>query len=507
MSVRLNFFLFIYLKTTCRLEIGSEVEFTVEASHELNPDVHIIVIDPSGNLHTQVVTPEENMNTLLFTLKLSKAMAPSSTLLVYYIEPTGEIIYDSVKLDFEPPQENTVSYFNFDMFRIPFVTFCFQLNITIDKLVKPGMRAKMQFKSEPLSHVFLLAVDKSVKFLGDGNDIDKSRLIAEMLPFTNQNNFPKSKSSMNRYFDFEESNTFMITNAFNGSESCIDGRIIYDREEEEFLEGESVILPDEAVDETKTEVDFDSDNFERGSQSKVRKNFAETWLFDDFKVNEKGQRAYSYKTPDTISTFIVTGFSVHPQFGLAIADPTEIRIFKEFFINLYIPYSIRLGEVLKVVVSAFNYISKSKKTFTASVTLHNLEENFEFVEATQSGSVCDITELEMQTQTKLVDVDSQAGASTFFLIRALKAGVLKLKLDAHMSNQNDEIENTIIVENEGDTVTRNYPYLIDLRSKSNQNQRSNLVIPDHAIWNSIYIEASTIGDLLGPVLTNVDNLM
>lgn len=34
-----------------------------------------------------------------FKLKLTKKMAPSSQLLVYYFHPDGEIIYDQVKLD------------------------------------------------------------------------------------------------------------------------------------------------------------------------------------------------------------------------------------------------------------------------------------------------------------------------------------------------------------------------------------------------------------------------
>lgn len=47
-------------------------------------------------------------NNEMLKIKLLKSMTPVSHLIVYYIEPTGEIIYDRMKLEFESTMTNKV---------------------------------------------------------------------------------------------------------------------------------------------------------------------------------------------------------------------------------------------------------------------------------------------------------------------------------------------------------------------------------------------------------------
>jgi Alpha-2-macroglobulin bait region domain len=84
------------------------VQFEVNANRDMSVELFSIVIGRSGIVHSET-HPEPNSENFEFLLKLTKEMAPSSQLIVYYMQPTGEIIYDSIKLQLEQLSENTVS--------------------------------------------------------------------------------------------------------------------------------------------------------------------------------------------------------------------------------------------------------------------------------------------------------------------------------------------------------------------------------------------------------------
>jgi CD109 antigen len=380
-----------------------------------------------------------------------------------------------------------------------------QLKITLSKTsVKPGESCKLSVSTGPDSFVSLLGVDQSVTLLGTGNDIDRERFNNEMSAYSVHENHDKLRIKGNddgRYLDLGESNAFLITNAMDGEKTCnIDERTVTGEVRSPNDDDESGIVENEDI--------YDPDN------PQIRKNFAETWIFEDFPADENGKYSDDFKVPDTITSFIVTGFATSHNKGLAIAQKQKITVFQEFFIKLFVPFSIRLGEVLKVDVTVFNYISKQKRKFNVKVTMFNDEGQFVFVDATANGRVCNIVEKAgEEKQTKSVDVPSDDGASTHFLIRALVTGDIQLKVRASATTSiKDEVEITIKVEHEGITKTDNVPYLIDLRDKSTDSFEFSLPIPsldEGTIWKSIHIEASAVGDLLGlgSSLQNVQNLM
>ena len=84
--------------------------------------------------------------------------------------------------------------------------------------------------------------------------------------------------------------------------------------------------------------------------------------------------------PDTITSWVITAFSIDPVTGLGITKmPTNLKVFQPFFISLNLPYSIKRGEVVSVPIVVFNYLNKELDT---EVTLHNENQEFEFAEIT-----------------------------------------------------------------------------------------------------------------------------
>ena len=71
----------------------------------------------------------------------------------------------------------------------------------------------------------------------------------------------------------------------------------------------------------------------------------------------------------------------------------------------------------------------------------------------------------------------------------------------------DGLERQLIVEPEGVTQYENKAVFVDLRSSPEFKDTVNITIPDNAVPDSTKIEASAIGDILGPTIENLDKLM
>ena len=121
-----------------------------------------------------------------------------------------------------------------------------------------------------------------------------------------------------------------------------------------------------------------------------------------------GKTTIRKQVPDTITSWVISGFSVDPLFGLGLSDTPrkvwdvtslffwhlqnvcwflnvimcilfpQLRVFRPFFVSLDLPYSVIRGEIVAIPIVVFNYMNKDLE---ADVTLENEQlENFEFAE-------------------------------------------------------------------------------------------------------------------------------
>lgn len=109
----------------------------------------------------------------------------------------------------------------------------------------------------------------------------------------------------------------------------------------------------------------------------IRKEFPETWLWQSITEDFNGTQTIQKTVPDTITSWVITGFSIDSVNGLGLTKKPEIlEVFQPFFVSLNLPYSVKRGEVLTVPVVVFNYLDDDANT---EVTLHNEHQEFEFV--------------------------------------------------------------------------------------------------------------------------------
>lgn len=152
-------------------------------------------------------------------------------------------------------------------------------------------------------------------------------------------------------------------------------------------------------------------------------------------------------------------------------------------------------------VIIFNYMEKALE---AEVTMDNIDKEYEFTEATNEVEEKSSDEIR---RVKRVSIPANNGVTVSFMIRPKKVGDITLKITALSPLAGDTIHQKLKVEPEGVTQFENRAVFINLQNKTDHSQELKVDIPTEAVSDSEYIEFSVVGDLLGPTIKNLDNLV
>lgn len=232
------------------------------------------------------------------------------------------------------------------------------------------------------------------------------------------------------------------------------------------------------------------------SKVEIRTEFPETWIFDSLDL-ENGQSVLSKKVPDTITSWLITGFAINSAAGLGLTtQPSKLNVFQPFFVTTNLPYSIKRGEVVSIPVIVFNYLESDQNV---EVTLFNADDEFEFAEKEAFSHKNQVT--------KTVIAKPNVGSSVSFTIKPKKVGNIKIKVVAQSAVAGDGVEQLLLVEPEGITQFMNKAFFVDLRNTKEFKTKFTIDIPKNAVPDSTKIEVSAIGDILGPTIDNLDKLM
>uniref|UniRef100_A0A8B9J7X7 Complement 4B (Chido blood group) n=1 Tax=Astyanax mexicanus TaxID=7994 RepID=A0A8B9J7X7_ASTMX len=85
----------------------------------------------------------------------------------------------------------------------------------------------------------------------------------------------------------------------------------------------------------------------------IRTYFPPSFEFKVIEVNNKA--VHRLIAPDSITTWEVQAVSLSSSHGFCVANPLDIRVFKQLFLALRLPYSVKRNEQLAIVVVIYNY--------------------------------------------------------------------------------------------------------------------------------------------------------
>ncbi|XP_032066436.1 A.superbus venom factor 1-like, partial [Thamnophis elegans] len=92
-----------------------------------------------------------------------------------------------------------------------------------------------------------------------------------------------------------------------------------------------------------------------------RSDFPESWLWLTENLNAPpnsqgiSSKTLSFNVKASITTWKVLAVSISPTKGICVAEPYEITVMKDFFIDLRLPYSVVKNEQVEIRAVLYNY--------------------------------------------------------------------------------------------------------------------------------------------------------
>ncbi|XP_032906716.1 complement C3-like [Amblyraja radiata] len=251
----------------------------------------------------------KNQNVVAMQFPINSNLFPSFRLLVYYYVVIGrhvELVADSVWIDVEDTCIGTLklSAANPNNLRRTFY---------------PGQALTLKLTGDPGAKVVIVAVDKAVFALSKKNKITQSKI-----------------------WSVVEKNDIGCT---PGSGSDVFG-VFSDA-------GLAFVTSTDLKTERRTGADNDDEYYDYEDLTS-RTQFPESWLWMTNTLpstqDENGHTTMELHVSlkDRITTWEIQAVSLSPTKGLCVAEPYEVIVMKDFFIDLQLPYSTVLNEQVEI---------------------------------------------------------------------------------------------------------------------------------------------------------------
>ncbi|XP_005446554.1 complement C4-like [Falco biarmicus] len=171
------------------------------------------------------------------------------------------------------------------------------------------------------------------------------------------------------------------------------------------------------------------------SSVNLRSYFPESWWWNFEEVKKPGKHSVENFVPDSITTWEVQAISISPHKGFCIAEPHTFAVFKDFFVSLRLPYSVRRQEQLEIKAVIYNYQSTD---FQVTVTMDAVSE------------LCTAEATEKAVQQKLVAKGNSA-TPAYFSVVPLTVGEIPITITVfdRVSGHGDSIRKILNVVAEG----------------------------------------------------------
>ncbi|XP_008058979.1 complement C3, partial [Carlito syrichta] len=176
-----------------------------------------------------------------------------------------------------------------------------------------------------------------------------------------------------------------------------------------------------------------------------RSEFPESWLWiiDEFREAPKNgisTKSMNIFLKDSITTWEILAVSLSNKKGICVADPLEVTVMQDFFIDLRLPYSVVRNEQVEVRAVLYNYQEAQIKVR---------------VELLHNPAFCSLATAKKRHQ-QTVTIPSKSSLSIPYVIVPLKVGLQDVEVKAAVYNQymSDGVRKALKVVPEGIKVNK-----------------------------------------------------
>ncbi|KAM9277694.1 alpha-2-macroglobulin-like protein 1 [Cariama cristata] len=497
----------------CDQEQEVEVDYILDRN-KLSPeadhiDFYYLVIAKgkilfSGEKQVSITQHENLQGSFSLTLNIGNDFLPDINLLLYAVFSDGEVVADAEEFQVEQ---------------------CFRHKVALNfshKEELPGAKVSLDLRAAPGSLCSVQAVDKSV--LNKSNVLTEDRLYEkifvdsftiggrgfpylledfEAYPCLPQQSSLHKKPEMGAPWYQSEADVFnlfkklrmkILTNTrIKKPVSCMRPDF-----EKKMYSGQDNVVEDNRVGHGEPTPRSDDEK-----KPKPRTFFPETWIWDLVSVGDDGHVSLQVAVPDTITEWNANTFCV-ADIGFGFSPLTTLRVFQPFFVDLSLPYSVIQGETFSLKATVFNYLSDCIQVRTT------LTETPELMMDTCPG--CQFTSCLCANEAK----------TFMWNVTATRLGKVNVTVSSVAEDSHDLCDNRIAVtpaQGGKDTVIK--PLLVKpggvLKTKTQNaflcaadntvSEEFSLTLPAEVLEGSGRATFSMIGDIMGPALQNLDQLL
>ncbi|XP_067663567.1 CD109 antigen-like [Haliotis asinina] len=477
---------------TLELKAGDNGVFEIQATSPPG-NVSYQIMSRGIVVKSGIITPSSPQDTTLsVTIPVLSTMSPTSHFLINYVTDIGEIVADSISFNVDGVFANQVG--------IEYST----------ETAKPHTDVAVEVTADPESTAFLLAVDQSILLLKSGNDLSTEQVMKELKKYDysapSENflrwHFPVPSSGTNAKEIFQRAGILVITDALLPSRDTV----AYGRRSDLYFQA-APRGPPAQYDIGLAKVHSAPRGIGESGQStplkkveRVREIFPETWLWVNTTVGLDGRASIQTTVPDTITSWVASAFAISPRSGLGVSPTSaKLRVFRSFFVSLNLPLSVVRGEQVVVQASVFNYLPRVQDV---TVTLKP-SSGFQSVVIGSNGE--NTFNSDPQRQRYLVRPGE--AKAVYFPITASVIGDVDIEVSAQTATAADAVKRQLRVKAEGIQKEQNTPILVDLTSEDSFETQLSVSSPPGLVSGSERVRLTVTGDLLGPSLDGMENLL
>ncbi|XP_057627122.1 complement C3-like [Chionomys nivalis] len=177
-----------------------------------------------------------------------------------------------------------------------------------------------------------------------------------------------------------------------------------------------------------------------------RSQFPESWLWTIEELKEPEKNGISTKVmniflKDSITTWEILAVSLSDKKGICVADPYEITVMQDFFIDLRLPYSVVRNEQVEIRAVLFNYRENDKLKVR--------------VELLYNPAFCSLATAKKRYY-QIIEIPAKSSVAVPYVIVPLKIGLQEVEVKAAVFGQfiSDGVKKTLKVVPEGILVNK-----------------------------------------------------
>ncbi|XP_068929888.1 complement C5 [Petaurus breviceps papuanus] len=229
----------------------------------------------------------------------------------------------------------------------------------------------------------------------------------------------------------------------------------------------------------------------------IRSYFPESWLWEVYNVRLRYR--FPLTLPDSLTTWEIQAIGISDK-GICVADPLHVKVLKDTFLEMQIPYSVVRGEQIQMKGTVYNYRNSEMK-FCAQMSVGE--------GICLAGSSSSHQQGTKHTQCVLKNIEGSSIQSVMFNILPLELGLHTINFTLNTPYGKEILVKTLRVVPEGIRRESHAGFTLDPEGVYGSVSKRKVfrysipldMVPKSKIERTVSVKGAIIGEVISTVLS------